>query len=718
MNSIGIQLRISDLLFAVQKRWKIILSLTFLGLVSGLLLSGLSYIQSSADSYQVSGSFMIAATDSRGMYTSNNNAPNRNDIILAEDMYDTVYYLLQSDRLLNQVINDEQMLGVSIGDIRSNLSISRYYETTIITMTFSWEENQEALSIWNAILKTGNTLLSEIVEVGSLRIINEPTSKVVGSRSSNMKTWMVLPVLGLVAGISFSIIEMLMRPTLINVKDVETVFGLETIGIIPYDEAHFANKGSILVKDEKASPEVLQNYSAAAYILRNRLGTGGQCQCLYITSTTRREGRTTAAANLAIQLSDLERHTLLIDFDYKSPSLGLLFLNNLDYRRSLNALYRGEINVAEAITTLTGYLDILPMVMEHNLISMDGAIIDMISQLKQEYEYIIIDAPPVGTESETLRLNTVANTVLFVARYDTASIPEIQATLDKLDKSGIRIAGCIVNGVKSTRNVLLGSETASQEEKKNKNKKKKRKTGKGTGKKKKNAAEIKENDKSLKMLTRQAKETEENEKPAEEGAAAAEAAAAAGEGGVQPAGPDGAAAENTVQYIVRQAELPPDMTGNLETPEEPPEAPPEKAPEKPPEKKKRGLFGRKEPSAKKPAEKKKEEPSAGKKAPPAGKTKKTSAAGRKSAKSKGRASNANPLGELSMDAKPTTGDPFEDALSGGSTVISKSRNIFEDLMDEPEITAKSDDEMAQALFQMGLDGSWENSGKNKEEENP
>ena len=35
MNSIGIQLRISDLLFAVQKRWKIIVSLTFLGLVFG-----------------------------------------------------------------------------------------------------------------------------------------------------------------------------------------------------------------------------------------------------------------------------------------------------------------------------------------------------------------------------------------------------------------------------------------------------------------------------------------------------------------------------------------------------------------------------------------------------------------------------------------------------------------------------------------------------------
>ena len=75
----------------------------------------------------------------------------------------------------------------------------------------------------------------------------------------------------------------------------------------------------------------------------------------------------------------MERNTLLIDFDYRNPMLGSLFLNNLDYNRSLNALYRGEINLTDAITTLTGHLDILPMVMEHNLIYLDSAIIEMIS---------------------------------------------------------------------------------------------------------------------------------------------------------------------------------------------------------------------------------------------------------------------------------------------------------------------------------------------------
>ena len=69
-------------------------------------------------------------------------------------------------------------------------------------------------------------------------------------------------------------------------------------------------------------------------------------------------------ANLAIQLSDLEKHVLLIDFDMKNPTLGSLFLNKVEYEHSLNALYAGNITEKEAITSLTGYLDILPTVLE------------------------------------------------------------------------------------------------------------------------------------------------------------------------------------------------------------------------------------------------------------------------------------------------------------------------------------------------------------------
>lgn len=456
MRNGGIQLRISDLLFAVQKRWKVIVALTFIGAVFGLLLSGMSYVQSSLATYDISGSMVINTQREDGSYLYGDRAPSQNDYHLAEDMVDTVIYLLRSPRVLNDVINDQALLGVSYQDIRSGMSITSYNNTQILEMTLRWRNDEEGIGIWNSIIDRANVLMPQTLTVGHLSVINECTATLEGMGGSGTAIPVFLALLGLAAGMGFAVMEVLMHPTLTNVKDMETVFGLETIGLIPRDEDFFKKKGSILVQDDIGSSMVAQNYSAAAYILRNRLGTKEDHHCFYVTSATNREGRSTVAANLAIQLSDMEHRTLLVDFDIKNPSLGSLFMGSVDYEHSLNALYRGEITEQEAITTLTGYLDILPTVLEHNAVPMDGVIMDLIKKLSEKYEYVILDAPPVGKESDTLSLNQIANTVLYVVGYDSATIPEIQSSLEKLDKSGIRVLGCVINNVQGTRYHSLG----------------------------------------------------------------------------------------------------------------------------------------------------------------------------------------------------------------------------------------------------------------------
>ena len=57
------------------------------------------------------------------------------------------------------------------------------------------------------------------------------------------------------------------------------------------------------------------------------------------------------AANLAIQMSDLEKKVLLIDLNLNNPSLGGMFLQNVDYSRTLNALYKGEATVQDTVVS-------------------------------------------------------------------------------------------------------------------------------------------------------------------------------------------------------------------------------------------------------------------------------------------------------------------------------------------------------------------------------
>ena len=90
-------------------------------------------------------------------------------------------------------------------------------------------------------------------------------------------------------------------------------------------------------------------------------------------------------------------------------------------------------------------MDLLPTVLERNAINLDSVLFDFIQQLSQNYDYIIIDGPAIEQSSDVLRLNQVAQAVLLVIRYDATPLPVIQDTIDQLDKSGIRILGCIVN---------------------------------------------------------------------------------------------------------------------------------------------------------------------------------------------------------------------------------------------------------------------------------
>ena len=464
-----VRIRVSDLLFALQKRWMIIVALSLVGLTFGMILSAMTVVQTSYQTFNINGSFAVTSKNIEGQYVGGYSVPNTNDFHLAEDMVDAVRYVLRSERVLNEVINENELLGYTVATLRNAVTVTQYNSTQVLEMRITWRNAEEGIEIWNSILRHASEILPQTLQLGSLAIINEPRAEQIGVVSGGNNRVVLMTLLGFAAGVGFAVVELLMHPTLNNVRDVETLFGVETIGVIPRDNEYYRRKDSIMTREDVSSSLVVQNFSAAAYILRNRLGTREEHHCFYVTSATAGEGKTTVAAHLAIQLSDMEHKTLLIDFDTRNPNLGALFLNKVDYEHSLNALYRGDVIPDEAITTLSGYLDLLPAVLEHNAINVDNMIVELVENLMQYYEYVILDAPPVGEVSGTLSLNQVANSVLFVIGYDKSSLPEIQSSLEKLDKSGTRVLGCVVNNVVSGR--ALGITQSADERKKSISKK-------------------------------------------------------------------------------------------------------------------------------------------------------------------------------------------------------------------------------------------------------
>jgi len=446
-----LQIRMSDIVFAVKKHLILVIVCMGIGLVAGVCLSVVSYMKGEINKqYAITTDIAVTSQNANGLFTAQSNNPDSADIYLAEEMVDSVIFVLKSDRTLNEAVKKLDLLGVSTKDIANNLSMTRYNETQVIQITLYWRSAQEGVEILTAINEVAPQVLIDTLKIGGVSVINEPKSKYLIGGNINASMWVYMMVLGAVVGVGIAILELLIHPTLLSTRDVERHFGVEILAEIPDKKGYFKKKRNLLMDyaDDEDNIEVIDNYSSLAHILRTRLSKL-EHPCVYVTSAAQNEGKTTTTSRLAVQLSELGMKVLLVDLDTRNPKLGGLFIGKLEYEHSLNALYRGETNKEEAITSLTGNLDILPAILERKPLPYDLSLLDMISDLKNDYDVILMDTPPVGQVADTMGLNHLADVALLVVRFDGASLDIIQDALDRLDKSRTKIIGCVVNGVKA-----------------------------------------------------------------------------------------------------------------------------------------------------------------------------------------------------------------------------------------------------------------------------
>lgn len=444
------RLRLSDLLHTLRKHLPLIVACAAVGLILGIILSVVPYLRGEMrKQYAIKSSIAVTSQNESGMFTAQSKDPNSSDIYLAEEMVDAVIYVMKSNRTLQAAVDRLELSGISTKDISNNLILSQYNDTQIVEMTLYWRSAQEGVEILAAINQVAPGILVDTLKIGNVAVINDPTAQYLIGGGVNATMWGYMTILGLLLGVGFAALELLLRPTLLNCGDMESVFAVEVLGQIPDRKDFFRKMRNpfSVPEDEAHGAEVRDNYLSAAYLLKNRIQKM-EHPCVYVTSSIRSEGRTTVTANLAVQLSDIGLHVLVVDLDTRNPKLGGLFLNKAAYQNSINALYRGDAAKEAAITRLTDSLDILPALPEPGPIPPDEALREIIAGLREDYDVILMDTAPVGQAADTMGLNQLADAALLVVRFDCASMELIRDSITRVERSGMQILGCIVNGTR------------------------------------------------------------------------------------------------------------------------------------------------------------------------------------------------------------------------------------------------------------------------------
>jgi capsular exopolysaccharide synthesis family protein len=171
-------------------------------------------------------------------------------------------------------------------------------------------------------------------------------------------------------------------------------------------------------------------------------------QSVMITSAWEGEGKSSLASYLAASLARAGRRTLLIDSDLRYPTLHRLF--QLNRTPGLSELLRGEFDLASIICdTEIPDLWLIPAG-ESDTTALQAlasdAIPKLFDQLRQQYDFIVVDSCPVLPVADAMRVGQHVDGVIFSLLREVSRLPRVQAACQRLARLDIRMLGAVLNG--------------------------------------------------------------------------------------------------------------------------------------------------------------------------------------------------------------------------------------------------------------------------------
>ena len=421
--------------------------------------------------------FITPKYQSSAMFYVNNNSLSvgdasfsisQGDISAAKSLVDTYIVILRSRACLNDVI-DYTSSDLSYDELGNMISANAVNSTEIFEVDVTSDDPKEAEELANAIAYILPKRISSIVEGTSANIVDyaiEPSRPSSPSYAKNS-------IIGLLFGMMLTLIIIVLREifdvTIRNDEDIAKCCSYPLLTSVP-DMINTSGSGGYYYggksqpKTRAASNQktavIGKNISFVANEAYKMLRTKLQfsfvddvvCPVVGVSSALAGEGKSLSSVNLAYSLAQLDKNVLLIDCDMRRPSL---------------ATKLPVSKVPGLSNYLTGQNDIRTVI--QNCMLDENVSFDVISsgdnppnpiellssskmervlcELKNSYDYIIIDLPPVGEVSDAMVAAKLTDGILLVVRQDYCNSIALTSAVSQFEFIETRILGVVMNCV-------------------------------------------------------------------------------------------------------------------------------------------------------------------------------------------------------------------------------------------------------------------------------
>lgn len=178
----------------------------------------------------------------------------------------------------------------------------------------------------------------------------------------------------------------------------------------------------------------------------------GNIKTIMVTSSVENEGKSTTIANLATVMADLNKNILLIDFDFRKPSIHKQF--GLSNRNGLTDLLINKDSFKGYINNVYPHLDIMTtgkLPSNPAEILNSNAVKDLLGELASYYDYIFLDTPPIILVSDPITIASYSDAVILTVEFSKTEKDLAKKSIDSLRRVNANIIGTILNKVPVAR---------------------------------------------------------------------------------------------------------------------------------------------------------------------------------------------------------------------------------------------------------------------------
>lgn len=278
-------------------------------------------------------------------------------------------------------------------------------------------------------------------------------------------------LVGLIGGVGLALLREYLDNTVKSPDDVETLARLPSLAVVPQFAGSSTNgKRNGVLPGVNGSNGVDKRIELVAqHLPKSQMSEAFRAlrtsillsqadhppQVILVTSALPREGKTTAAANLAVTLAQLGDKTVLVDADLRKPGVGrLLNLGGGKYA-GLSSYLAGAssldlVTVPHPVIPNLAAIPTGPLPPNPADLLSSHKLPDAIAELRTKFKFVVIDSPPIMAATDAVILSVQTDGVLLVVRSGETPKEAFTRTRDLLTSVKCRLLGVVLNAVDSS----------------------------------------------------------------------------------------------------------------------------------------------------------------------------------------------------------------------------------------------------------------------------